>query len=496
MQDVTRDASHTPRVVQLRLDLRALAGWLAARIPAPAARLSHSSATLPIRGVLALWDVFLISTAIQLGMLPVLAAYFHRVNVIGPLANIPAAVLSALLIPLGFAAVVLSYAWSLAGALAAKVTALFTTALLASVAWFGEWAHGSYRIPSPPATVTVAFFCAVGVVAWMLHARGARWRAATLAAGGFALVALIATVAFYPFAPALSPHRLEATVLDVGQGDAIFISFPNGKTMLLDGGGQYGGSRAGGARTGLDIGEHVVSPYLWSRGLKRIDVLALSHAHQDHLDGLLSVLENFSVGELWVSRDIRTPAFAALVRKAESRGVRITHHRRGDTFAIGDVGGLVLWPDDVSAAGAAANNDSLVLRLEYGRRTFLLPGDIEVAVENELFAREDPLATDFVKIPHHGSRTSTTPFFAMAAKPEIAVISLGENNSFGHPHSQVLDTLDALEAVIYRTDLHGAVTISTDGASMEVQPFAALPRSAAVLPAPAIQRSSAARNKR
>ena len=156
----------------------------------------------------------------------------------------------------------------------------------------------------------------------------------------------------------------------------------------------------------------------------------------------------------------------------------------------------MLWPDDVSAAGAAANNDSLVLRLEYGRRTFLLPVDIEVAVENELFAREDPLATDFVKIPHHGSRTSTTPFFAMAAKPEIAVISLGENNSFGHPHSQVLDTLDALEAVIYRTDLHGAVTISTDGASMEVQPFAALPRSAAVLPAPAIQRSSAARNKR
>ena len=130
-------AHQVPRAVQLRLDLRALAGWLAARIPAPAARLSHSIATLPSRGVLALWDVFLISTAIQLGMLPVLAAYFHRVNVIGPLANIPAAVLSALLIPLGFAAVVLSYAWSLAGALAAKVTALFTASLLARGAWFG-----------------------------------------------------------------------------------------------------------------------------------------------------------------------------------------------------------------------------------------------------------------------------------------------------------------------------------------------------------------------
>src|ERR1019366_9700595 len=131
------------------------------------------------------------------------------------------------------------------------------------------------------------------------------WQWATAAP----LLAAAALIATYPFAPLLAGQNLESTVLDVGQGDSLFLAFPGGHTMLVDAGGELGSFHSGGMRSGIDIGEEVVSPYLWSRGIKRIDVIALTHAHEDHLGGLPAVLENFRVGELWVGRDIQSEAY-------------------------------------------------------------------------------------------------------------------------------------------------------------------------------------------
>jgi competence protein ComEC len=140
-------------------------------------------------------------------------------------------------------------------------------------------------------------------------------------ASALALASLTLLVASHPFAPNLERGKLEVDVLDVGQGDSIFVAFPNGGAMLIDGGGQAGSESVGGYHSGTDVGEEVVSPYLWSRGIKSLDVVALTHAHHDHLDGLRSVLQNFRVGELWIGRDEETAAFKALLAAAELKGM-------------------------------------------------------------------------------------------------------------------------------------------------------------------------------
>lgn len=471
LSDVTRDAVHAPRATQMRLDLRAAAEWLAARLPTRLAGQASGALTAPTGAMLRLWEVLLVSATIQLGMLPVMVHYFHRVSAAGPLANIPATLLSGLIVPLGFLALGAGAVWAWLGAMLAKLLGALVAAMLVCVEWFGEWTLASYRVPGPPAWLTVAFF---GSVVWMAVAArssGSRWWKFL---AGAALILATLAVATYPFAPQLARGRLELTILDVGQGDAIFTAFPDGRTMLIDGGGLFGATRAGGFRTGFDIGEQVVSPYLWHRGVKRLDVIALTHAHQDHLDGLNAVLNNFQVGELWVGRDVDTPAYRALLEHASARGARVVHRRRGDSFTWDEATGLVLWPEDRAVAEKASNNDSLVLRLEHGAIEFLLPGDIEREVEAELVARGDPLPADFLKLPHHGSRTSSTDAFVTAVAARLAAVSVSDANPFGHPHPEVLERLRERGVRVLRTDRDGAVTLTSDARSLLVQTFASL----------------------
>lgn len=467
--DVTRDAAHSPRAAQFRLDLRALAGWFAARLPSRLAHRATSLVTGPTSLALRVWEVIVISSAIQLGMLPVMALYFHRVSLAGPLANIPGAVLSALMIPVGYLALILGGVWSALGEFVGAGARLLVGALVASTEWFSRWTWGSYRVPGPPLWLTVAFFVALALLAAAAHReRGRKWQ--LIFAAATAVLALL--IATYPFAPEVEAGRLEVTVLDVGQGDAIFVAFPDGRTLLVDGGGSYGASRTGGFRTGLDVGEQVVSPYLWSRGLKRLDAVALTHAHQDHLDGLHAVLENFEVGELWVGRDVALPGFEALLAEAQRRGARVVHRHRGESFEWGGATGLVLWPEDTTKTAEASNDDSLVLRLDYRRNSFLLPGDIQQGVEREMVLRDDPLDVDFLKVPHHGSRTSTTGEFAAACTASAAAISVGEFNPFGHPHRELLERLNAPGLRLLRTDRDGAVTAVSDGTTLRVRTYA------------------------
>lgn len=474
LDDVTRDAAHPPRVAQFRLDLRAAAGWLAARLPLRpswAERVAQRAMTWPCAAALGLWDVVLMSFAIHLGMLALMAHYFHRVTLHGPLANIPATLLAALIVPVGFLALLGDALWSLLGAGAAKLLGWLIAALLASVNWFGQWSWAAYRIPGPPAWLLAGFFLSLALLSMAARRQDASWRRRWQIVLAILVAALAIGVVTHPFAPQGEPGRLEVTTLDVGQGDSLLVVFPDGRTLLIDGGGLFGVPRAGGFRTGLDIGEQVVSPYLWQRGLKRLDVVALTHAHQDHLDGLSALLQNFRVGELWVGRDVASPAFRELLHTAQARGVRIVHRRRGDSFTWGEVTGLVLWPEDSTPAASAANNDSLVLRLEFGRTALLLPGDIEAAIEDELFARGDPLDAGFLKVAHHGSRTSTTPDFLLAVLPQVAVVSVSDNNPFGHPHAEVLDTLAAAGVRLFRTDRHGAITLLTDGTHLTASSY-------------------------
>jgi competence protein ComEC len=298
---------------------------------------------------------------------------------------------------------------------------------------------------------------------------GIEWLAISL------FTAVTAAAATYPFAPRLTAGRMEITVLDVGQGDSIFAAFPNGQTMLIDGGGEAGADLRGHYRAAADIGEEVVAPYLWSRGIKRVDVVALTHADQDHIDGLRAVLSDFQVGQLWIGADVDKRSLHGLLAQARGKSIPVAHRLEHDEFLLGSAHGAVVWPSDTSLDPAIAarklNDNSLVLKFSDGDARFLLTGDIEQKAERQILASGQMLQADFLKVPHHGSKTSSTEEFLAAVSPRIAVISVGEENMFGQPNPAVLERYEKIGARIFRTDRDGAVTAITDGHSLQVTTF-------------------------
>jgi competence protein ComEC len=271
---------------------------------------------------------------------------------------------------------------------------------------------------------------------------------------------LFALLLWQPWLHPRQTGMLELTAIDVGQGDSLLVVLPRGETMLIDGGGRlvYGRQR----KSNLDIGEDVVSPYLWSRGIRRIDIMVATHSHQDHIGGLASIMSNFRPKELW------TGANPPAELQALARRLGIPSSEKHPTGPLELSGAVleVLAPADDYVAKTAGNNDSLVLRISYGSRSFLLTGDMERPIETRLLASGADLHADVLKVGHHGSRTSSTQAFLDAVSPSVALISAGYENSFGHPHPDVLGRLAARHTAILRTDLDGLVTARTDGHSV------------------------------
>ena len=319
LSDVTRDLSHAPRVAQFRLDLRAAADWISARLPRPARPLAHGAVERPVRAALYLCEIVFLSAVLQLGMLPLLAYYFHRVALAGPLANIPALLLTGLAVPVGFLTLGATLVSHTLAQCLATLLAFLLGALDVTVRWFANWRGMSFRVPGPSVDLLALFAGLAIALSAAIPMRRKRWLASVAA---IAFLAVAVVIAAHPFAPAFTPGRLELTVLDVGQGDSLFLSFPHGHTMLVDAGGEVGVFHSGGMRSGIDVGEDVVSPYLWSRGLKKIDVVALTHAHEDHLGGLPAIFENFRVGEFWVGRDIQSVEYRNVLAAALTQIVR------------------------------------------------------------------------------------------------------------------------------------------------------------------------------
>jgi competence protein ComEC len=318
----------------------------------------------------------------------------------------------------------------------------------------------AWRIPTPPVWLGVAFSAALIAAAL---ARGRWWRTGT----GLAVAVFLALLLWHPFPPDVRPGELEMTAIDVGQGDSIFVAFPDGKRMLVDGGGipTFGQQ----SRSQLDIGEDVVAPYLWDRGIRNLDVVVLSHAHEDHIGGLPALVDDFHPKELWTGATPDSPTWQTLQKKAAANGVKIVPMHFPRRFAFGGAGIEVLAPPpDYVPRDSPGNNDSLVLRVGYGRNGFLLSGDAERPIEREMLAEDEIRPADVLKVAHHGSRTSSTEDFLSAVEPIFAVISVGFENSYGHPNRDVIERLRQHRAVVYRTDQDGLITVRSDGHRLHV----------------------------
>jgi competence protein ComEC len=448
LSEPARDPHLDPRAAHFRVELRLIAEtlWLWTRIPL---RLWLAVIGLAARAFFFVYETAVISTTIQFGLALPMALYFHRLSITGVSANIFIMLPMSAVVPVGFLAIFTG--WNVPAAIAGWLLAFSQWVARVHVAWEPDW-----RVPGPP------LWLAITLTASLIAMAVLRTRRVMLLSALAASAVLLAVVVTHPFPPRVEPGMLELTAIDVGQSESLFLSFPDGKLMLIDGGGIPAFGRRRKAR--LDIGEDVVSPYLWSRSIRRLDTVVLSHAHEDHIGGLAAIIVNFRPRELWTGATGDSPDWLRLRDLARSRGVRIVPLQAARKFAYGGASLEVLAPfSNYETGESVRNNDSLALRLRYGRHTFLLTGDIERQVEWELAARGTLERSDVLKVAHHGSRTSSSAPFLDAVQPLFGLVSVGYGNSFNMPNPDVLERLEERHVRVLRTDDWGMVSISTDG---------------------------------
>jgi competence protein ComEC len=451
--DVGRDARMDPRAAHLRVELRLLAETLSlwTRL---SERVCLAVLGLALRLVFYAWELVAISAIVQFGLALPMAVYFHRLSITGLTANLLVVPLMSAVVPVGFVAVFTG--WRFVAAIAGWL--LDWAGAVAR--WHVRW-EPSWRIPDPPLWLAVLVAVSLVAVAVLHRKPGGRLPFALCLC---ASVASLAVLVWHPFPPQVERGVFEATAIDVGQSESLLLAYPDGKLMLMDGGGftSYGARR----KPRLEIGEDVVSPYLWTRSIRRLDAIALTHPHEDHIGGLAAVVANFRPKELWIGSVADTAEWRHLRAEALRAGVRVVTFEAGRKFRYGGTEIEVLAPEAGHEPSAKApNNDSLVVRIAYGRRSFLFTGDIERRVEEDLVAAG--LAhSDVLKVPHHGSRTSSTEPFLDAVAPAFALISAGYENSFGNPHPAVVSRYEERHTLVLRTDLDGLVSVRSNGRSI------------------------------
>ena len=412
-----------------------------------------------------------VSASVQVVLLPLMIVYFHRLSLASLVLNIVVSVLLAALVAVALVALLLAQVSVALSAPLFKFADAINWLMVHSVDPFSSFDLASLRLPDYSALVYVVYYVPLLLLLLaLLH-----WRPLALLKERrcklhrFVLpmsilqVLLIAVLVLHPLSSGRADAQLHVDFLDVGQGDSALVTMPDGTTLLVDGGGNT-------TEAARRIGETVVSEYLWWRGLSEVDYVLATHADADHIDGLNDVLKNFRVRSALVARrPANDPEFLKFSQTLMATNTHAEVIHAGDVIHFGAVEVSVLWPP--SAGEQSTNNDSIVLRLKFGEHSILLTGDIEKLAERALVESNQDLNATVVKVPHHGSKTSSTDDFVRATKPNLAIIPVGRNSMFGHPHPEVVQRWQANGATVLTTGECGTITITTDGHELSLKRF-------------------------
>jgi len=458
--------------------------WGARIMKAPLSKISDGTRW----AVAWVFEGILISVIAQLWMLPLLVYYFHRVSPASVILNLW---VGAVMAAESFAAILAVLFAQFSETLSMPLVELtnFLNSLLVEVPRImSDYDLASFRVPvytGPMKAAYLVYLLPFTAAALLIY----KWDPFALARpgrkfkSGFAVLtftaALMASVIiFHPFSAPEPAGLLRVEFLDVGQGDSTFITFPNGETMLIDGGGKVNfAAESDDEPQPFEsdqprIGEMVVSEFLWEKGYSKIDRMVVTHADADHSQGLAEVMRNFSVGEMWAGTSVHDGLeMTDLTESAKKYSIPVMRIGRGEIFEISGVTVEVLWPVKSAIKSGSDNNSSVVLRLIYGESEFLFTGDIEKETEEELTTTGTDLNADIIKVPHHGSRTSSTGSFVNAVSPRLAIIPVGRRSMFGHPHPEVVERWKSINADVKITGEKGTITVETNGKELNVKAF-------------------------
>ncbi len=421
-----------------------------------------------------------VSSAAYFGTFPFIVFHFHSISLIGLFLNILLVPLAGLFIPFAIAIISINFFIPYFLEIFTSPISWFLKFFISITEYFAKWQYSAVLAPKPPEIWFVVYPLALfGILysVYLFQRRHLKNQKETVEKRLRILLPLstLMTVCaifwiIWPRLLLLNSNQLKMTVLDVAQGESIFIEFPNGKNLLVDGGGFY--------KNSLDIGRNVVAPFILNKGYGSVDYLLATHSDQDHISGLESIVGYLDVQNfLFATMLSEDPRIKKLAENAKIVGTKISQISPKSILKIGDVSLNFLHPSESfvkslkKARYKNRNNQSLVFRLDYKNFSALLTGDIEAEAENYLVETKVHLSTTILKLPHHGSKSSSTSKFLKAVQPKAVLVSSGYLNRFGHPHPSVLNRVQKNGSEIWRTDLNGALTVITNGKTYEIKSF-------------------------
>jgi competence protein ComEC len=387
------------------------------------------------------------SIAIQIGTSPLIIFYFHKLPLVTILSNIIVIPLLGIILVLGLAMFFIGIIFMLVANLIGMINFYAIAALLTSVSFFANFPYAYIYLPA----ISIPFMSSYYICIWMIS-KHKKIGTPKVIIGVLVLINIFLWVEVIK----TSSNIMKVTFLDVGQGDAIFLEFPKGGNMLIDGGpGGYS-----------DAGKRIILPFLRSKGINKLDVVIITHHHFDHYGGLLSLLKNYKIKKFVIDNGVEKQQLSEIIKernilhKVVKAGDEIVGYPKTKIY--------ILHPSNIKDK-KPSNNNSIVVKVVYNKISFLFTGDIESKVARRLLPFKDMLSATILKVPHHGSKDGYYPNFIELVNPQIGIIEVGRNNIFNLPDKQVLMNYKRRDTIIYRTDKHGAVIVSTNGEKIWVK---------------------------